>query len=283
MTYTDYRDKLGIGFNDEQKAEALNNKIRSFFYRNREEFELKIYCDLPNIARLYADETCVEIYDFSFPSVVDELAESFFDDDNNLKVIIAKFVVFANILIREQENNSFVEATKEFIPKTLTQLKIPYDIIRDDDGEFLFPKGAEELDDALVSETLDWMKDYPTARVAFIKALKDYSECTATNASDVADKFRKTLESFFQEFFSSASSLENMIKDYGNYLKSKGIPKEISNNFEKLLNLYTEFINNYAKHHDKTSINVLEYIMYQTGNIIRLLITLKKQESSDAN
>ena len=35
-------------------------------------------------------------------------------------------------------------------------------------------------------------------------------------------------------------------------------------------------MNNYAKHHDKTSINVLEYIMYQTGNIIRLLITLKK-------
>ena len=81
----------------------------------------------------------------------------------------------------------------------------------------------------------------------------------------------------------SEKSLENMISDYGSYLKNKGIPKEISNNFEKLLNQYTDFMNNYAKHHDKTSVNVLEYIMYQTGNIIRLLITLKKQENNNAN
>lgn len=37
-------------------------------------------------------------------------------------------------------------------------------------------------------------------------------------------------------------------------------------------------MNNYAKHHNKTSKNVLEYIMYQTGNIIRLLITLNQEE-----
>lgn len=37
-------------------------------------------------------------------------------------------------------------------------------------------------------------------------------------------------------------------------------------------------MNGYAKHHDKTELNVLEYLMYQTGNIIRLLITLKQAE-----
>lgn len=283
MKYVDYREKLGIGFNDEQKAAALSNKIRSFFYGNREELEAKINCDLSNIARLYAEETCAEIYDFSFPGIVDELTESFFDVDNNLKDIIAKFVIFANLVVKNQNNNRFVEDTKKLIPTTLIQLKIPYEIFNDDDGIFIFPKGAEELDDALVSEPLDWMKDYPSAHGAFIKALKAYAECTENNASDVADLFRKALESFFQEFFSSEKSLENMISDYGNYLKNNGIPKEISNNFEKLLNQYTDFMNNYAKHHDKTSINVLEYIMYQTGNIIRLLITLKKQETKNAN
>ena len=67
-----------------------------------------------------------------------------------------------------------------------------------------------------------------------------------------------------------------MKSEYGDYLKEKGVPSELSNNFEKLLDLYTKYINNYAKHHDKTSKNVLEYIMYQTGNLIRLLITLKQ-------
>lgn len=38
-----------------------------------------------------------------------------------------------------------------------------------------------------------------------------------------------------------------------------------------------------AKHHDKTELNVLEYLMYQTGNIIRLLITLKQAEPTPDN
>ena len=42
-------------------------------------------------------------------------------------------------------------------------------------------------------------------------------------------------------------------------------------------------MNGYAKHHDKTELNVLEYLMYQTGNIIRLLITLKQAEPTPDN
>ena len=34
---------------------------------------------------------------------------------------------------------------------------------------------------------------------------------------------------------------------------------------------------------DKTELNVLEYLMYQTGNIIRLLITLKQAEPAPDN
>jgi hypothetical protein len=61
-------------------------------------------------------------------------------------------------------------------------------------------------------------------------------------------------------------------------LKSQGVPKEVSGNFETLLQAYTSFMNNYAKHRDATSNRLLEYLMYQTGNIIRLLITLKQGE-----
>ena len=37
-------------------------------------------------------------------------------------------------------------------------------------------------------------------------------------------------------------------------------------------------MNDYAKHRDATSDTLLEYLMYQTGNIIRLLITLKSEK-----
>lgn len=51
----------------------------------------------------------------------------------------------------------------------------------------------------------------------------------------------------------------------------------------KLLQTYYNFMNGYAKHHDKTELNVLEYLMYQTGNIIRLLVTLKQAEPVTEN
>ena len=123
--------------------------------------------------------------------------------------------------------------------------------------------------------TLDWLSSYPRAHAAFIKALKDYAGAATDTASEVADKFRKVLETFFQEFFGGNKSLENYKADYGNYLKTHGIPKEISGNLETLLQAYTNYINNYSKHRDATSDTLLEYLMYQTGNIIRLLLTLK--------
>ena len=64
-------------------------------------------------------------------------------------------------------------------------------------------------------------------------------------------------------------------------MKTNGVPSEISNNLETLMQGYTNFMNNYAKHHNQTGKNVLEYILYQTGNIMRLLITLKQNEKGE--
>lgn len=82
---------------------------------------------------------------------------------------------------------------------------------------------------------------------------------------------------------SITDSLEKCKAIYGTYLKDHGVPKEISNNFESLLASYTNYMNDNAKHQDKADVNVLEYIMYQTGNIIRLLITLKQGEDNNAD
>ena len=78
-------------------------------------------------------------------------------------------------------------------------------------------------------------------------------------------------------------ALESNKSIYGNYLSKAGVPKEIASNFETLLQTYCSFMNGYAEHHDKTELNVLEYLMYQTGNIIRLLITLKQAEPAPEN
>ena len=171
------------------------------------------------------------------------------------------------------------ERIKQSILFYLDQLKIAYSIVTDEDGIFIFPKGVPEFDDALVSAPLDWLKDYPNAEKAWSKALRAYSEAIPDDASDVADLFRKALETFFQEFFKTGDgrTLENSKTEYGKYLKANGIPAEVSNNLETLLQAYTNYMSNYAKHTNRAKINVLEYLMYQTGNIIRLVITLQQE------
>lgn len=200
---------------------------------------------------------------------------------------VKEFLPYYMFFINCQADNKYKpwkkEDFKNLICTSLKESHIPYELFRENGSYFIFPKGAEELDDALVSEPLLWLKDYQNSHKAFVKALKSYSEVTEDSASDVADLFRKSLETFFQEFFETAKTLENLKSEYGTYMKSKRVPTEISNNLETLQLAYTNFINNYAKHHDKTSLNVLEYIMYQTGNIIRLLITLKQEADVDAN
>ncbi|WP_440556579.1 hypothetical protein [Treponema succinifaciens] len=281
MKTIDYRKRLSLNFDNDEKIEMLQTRIYNMLFEFEEQKDKwGLQLEITTVVRDFSNEIG-KMLPWEQKNL--QVIYCYIIIQDSITSLVFNFITFFNVLNKRYPNYTIIEQLQLKFLQSLDSLNIKYEKELDDDGIFIFPKGAEELDDALVSEPLDWMKDYPSAHGAFIKALKAYAECTENNASDVSDLFRKALESFFQEFFNSEKSLENMISDYGSYLKNKGIPKEISNNFEKLLNQYTDFMNNYAKHHDKTSVNVLEYIMYQTGNIIRLLITLKKLEIKNAN
>ena len=269
MKWIDYRAALGIGVNDTTKFRMLKNKIIAFLdghSNNFKDTECYKYAIMVGDSLTYFNSYNVRC------SITNE---------KSTNGLISKCIAFYNCCENRIDYNGIhpinIKAIYlQFLKSSLYELNIPFEIVEDSDGIFIFPKGAKELDDALVSEPLEWLKGYPKSRTAFIKALKDYVELNDDNASDVADKLRKALEAFFQEFFGGGKTLENYKSDYGTYLKDQGVPTEISNNFAMLLKSYTDYINNYAKHHDKSEKNVLEYLLYQTGNIVRLLITLKQ-------
>jgi len=274
VKYIDYRKKLGLGFDDTEKANRVMSQIHNYLDNESIVFSRDdeiAFCD--EIGVQAHEEEDVFNMDFSLkkPSGL-QIVWQYLKDDKNLTSFISKYVVLINTYQGAKANRNKLLKKLESV---LVDCEIGYEILTDSDGVFVFPKGAQELDNALVSEPLGWLNAYPKTKKEWIDALKDYSNLTDANASDVADKFRKALERFFQEFFNTTKTLENLKSEYGNYMKSKGVPPEISNNLETLQQCYTNFMNNYAKHHDKTSENLLEYIMYQTGNIIRLLITLK--------
>ena len=277
MKWIDYRERLGIGWDDNQKVTALQQKIG---------LSVETICErLEKRAKDYTDQIYLD-YFFTVSENPDYktwisvcLSVTQYASTAEL---VSRYIAFANSIRRRLSKRESDDAITILLT-SLTDLNIHYEYSEDDDGLFIFPKGAQELDEALVSAPLEWLKDYPKSRTAWVKALKDYTDQTDENASDIADKFRKALEQFMQEFFASGKSLENLLPDYGEYLKKQGVPAEISNDFKKLLNGYTNYMNSYAKHHDGTSRKVLEYIMYETGNVMRLLITLKQEEDSDAN
>ena len=273
MKWVDYRDKLGVGFSDKNKAKMLRNKIATII----ESSSLNDDYSADDYYRF-----CLMIgvrYKLSYHEEATKLADLFTKNELSVASAVSYYIAFVNTKTEIDNQKELIEALKE----CLDDLNIAYEVVEDFDGWFVFPKGAKELDNALVSQPLEWLGQYPRSRIAWIKALREYSEATEETASETADKFRKTLETFFQEFFCGSKSIENYKTDYGTYLKSKDVPKELSSNFETLLQAYTNYINNYAKHRDATSDKVLEYLMYQTGNIMRLLITLKQEEASDAD
>ena len=283
MDFLDYREKLGIGCYDGEKFTFFLTKIFNFLNSISEytysgcvtSSEYFSFCNLTGSRynqQLFAGchnrerfNECLTILD---------------RHRNRLEEFLAYYIAFTNSIEPQKPlpQNWTRAHFANLLVQMLTESHIPVELIKNDDEYFAFPKGAKELDDALVSQPLDWLSSYPKAHEAFIKALKDYAEAATDTASEVADKFRKALEAFFQEFFGGNKSLENYKNTYGTYLKSQGVPKEVSGNFETLLQAYTSFMNNYAKHRDATSNRLLEYLMYQTGNIIRLLITLKQGE-----
>ena len=274
MDFIDYRKKLGIGFDDRELEIAFFHRMWNAidnYYEMRNQMTINEYY-----------EFCMEV---AYPinhavensNVWHEVMRIFNSNNRTIREFLSYYIFFVNCQNDNQADSN--RYTKEelinLVCNCLKDTHIPYELKKEENNYFIFPKGAEELDNALVSDVLIWLKEYPLSHKAFVKALKEYSKLTDDNISTVADLFRKALETFFKEFFDSSNSLENLKSEYGNYMKSKDIPNELRSNFETLLRSYTSFNNGYAKHNDKSSKDALEYIMYQTGSLIRFIITLK--------
>ena len=279
MDWIDYREKLGIGFCDEEKYKLFKQKILNVLNSLVEDdcsgcLERKEYFDFCNMTGTSLKTHYNESYHNKERL---EHCVSIIEHTTSLEELLAYYIALVNSVKTNKVLGNYWTRIKfaNLLRNMLTQAHIPFDLLEYNEEYFIFPKGVKEMDDALVSEPLHWLTNYPKAEKAYVNALKDYANADSDNASRIADSFRKTLETFFQEFFGGNAALENYKKQYGDYLKSHGVPKEISANFETLLQAYTNFMNNYAKHRDATSDTVLEYLKYQTGNIIRLLITLK--------
>ncbi len=269
MKWVDYRAKLGIGFDDEAKFKMLSNILQNYVENvigdSYDENSYLNYCQM--VGEQYWNHNC------PYQHLRDSLRYC-----NSVKELVAKYIAFHNTYRPGYNSYSFRSISKSDVINNLkgvlTNINIDFEVIEDSDGVFVFPKGAQELDDALVSEPLEWLKDYPNAHKTYVIALKQYSE--GIYIRDVADNLRKALESFLQEFLCNTKNLETNKNEICKYLGEKGVDAGISGLFQPLINAYKNINDRVAKHNDAVEEKLLEFLVYQTGVLIRMVLSVEK-------
>lgn len=283
MDWIDYREKLGIGFDDEDKTKLFYNRMSNLFdvlISDTDAFVTVVeYHDFCmdtgtrlnlNILEHYQDyerfKACVHII---------QKHETVFTD------YLAYFVWFINSLSDDKERTWNRQAFKKMLLYHLKEAHIQFELLEDDNKVFVFPKGAVELDNALVSEPLEWLKDYPLAHKTFVIALKQYSD--GIYIRDVADNLRKALEAFLQEFLNNTKNLETNKNEICRYLGEQEVDAGISGLFQPLINAYKNINDKIAKHNDAVDAKLLEFLLYQTGVLIRMVLSVKQAQDMEGN
>lgn len=270
MKFAAYWEKLGIGFSDKEKAVRLANKLYSFIRYSEEnadysDDDLYRFCLMTGFAY---DET----YDAHAT-----LASLFQKNKTDIKKLIAYYIAFVNT--QDDADQTHKDTLIGELVSFLDELLIPYEIVFDDGEAFIFPKGAQEFDDALVSQPLEWLTDYPQTKKTFIIALKQYSD--GLYIRDIADNLRKTLETFLQEFLGNTKNLETNKTEICRYLGEQGVDPGISGLFQPLINAYKNINDRIAKHNDAVDAKLLEFLLYQTGVLIRMVLSVKQSQATE--
>lgn len=277
MDWLDYRDALGIGFSDYDKTKFFLTKIFNYIDNDsdstRNQIDEKEYGDFCNTtgSKFFPSPYCGEGYS--------KILRVLNANSHSLQSFLAYYIAFLNCQKDNQNKSYRKEDYKNLLCNMLQESHIPYDIRVDKDGYFVFPKGAEELDAVLVSQPLEWLRDYPNAYETYCIALRQYAD--GIYIRDVADNLRKALEAFLQEFLHNDKNLETNKNEICKYLGSQNVDAGIGGLFQPLINAYKNINDRIAKHNGKVDKKMLEFLLYQTGVLIRMVLTVKQAEAEE--
>lgn len=278
MDWLDYREKLGIGFDDEEKKEffytVLFNVINVVIKENDGQLSIGEYFTFCRSTGSRVNTSLLNDYLSCdrFRDCISVLRNK----TDNLTEFLAYYIFFVNAFEDDEYHEWKGADFKNLLCNSLEEAHIPYELMYENDKCFIFPKGAKELDDALVSEPLEWLKDYPQAHKTYCIALKQYAD--GIYIRDVADNLRKALEAFLQEFLENTQNLESNKNNICRYLGEQGVDAGVSGLFQPLINAYKNINDRIAKHNDAVDEKLLEFLLYQTGVIIRMVLSVKNSE-----
>lgn len=281
MDFLDYREKLKIAFDDQAKISYLMIKVFNVLTvcegKNSSGLDFDEYFRFCNVTGTQMDESLYGPYHSNerFQHCIEVLSRH----TTSISDFLSYYIAFVNT-VKTQKNGDWARYDfVRLITKMMEEAHIAYELLENDGEYFVFPKGARELDNALISEPLEWLKGYSKAHKTYCVALRQYSD--GEYIRDTADNLRKTLEAFFQEFLENDKNLETNKNEICRYLGKQGVDAGIAGLFQPLINAYKNINDRIAKHDDKVDGKLLEFLLYQTGVLIRMVLAVKQGENLD--
>lgn len=135
------------------------------------------------------------------------------------------------------------------------------------DGHF-YPAGARELDQALIIETLDWLKEFRLAQKTYKEALRDYLR---KDYSEAVTKCYSALESLSKEHLNTDRGLDSLSPELLSSLS-------LSSQWKGVLAHFCIYAHEFGSRHGKReqkhknpSVLEVEAYIYQTGLLMRLI------------
>jgi hypothetical protein len=137
-------------------------------------------------------------------------------------------------------------------------------------GELRANKEVRELDVPLIDETRHWLHDHPKALEKLNEAKLKYD--AGVFRRNLIDDLRLGLELLLKSVLGNTKSLENQIPLIGARLKEKGASPQFTNMFQKLLDLYCKYQNDYVKHDDNLPEEEVEFIFELTASFMKHVV-----------
>ncbi len=138
------------------------------------------------------------------------------------------------------------------------------------------PNGDPFLDAMIIDCVLEGIERYPKADKPFSQALTNFLRGNSAHYRNILDDLRFSLEQLLKSLLRNDKSLENQKDILGAWLKGKGVHVQIRSLYSHLANCFSQYQNNAVKHDEDYSEKEVEFMIYLTGTLMRLLLELEQ-------
>lgn len=173
-------------------------------------------------------------------------------------------------MLNDLYTNGYFEVDSIEKPSFFKLTQKGYDYIYDDNALLDCCFDNEIAKQESVSKIRALLVSYPNIQQQVDQALAKIE--AGIDERNVIDDFRLSLELLLREVLGNNKSLESQTAKIGQYLKNKGVSAQFRNMFEKMIDYYSKYQNEYVKHNDKVESSEIDFVVNITLLFMRVFL-----------